>query len=185
MKNSADPDQLASSGSTLLTKEEISGFSRTRVKLNRLVCTKLCARSQLIWIYNVFGFSRTGIIFCGQNRFYCDLTYPILHCTISVLGFIKMTSLLIENGATTAILNTKGNLFTSPEYEGVRLQIETHRSAHSKQVMKLVSERSKKALSMLAKVWLVGIFVNNRSSSFLNQNINETVLLSTQNTCLN
>ena len=82
-----------------------------------------------------------------------------------------MTSLLIENGATTAILNTKGNLFTSPEYEGVRLQIETHRSAHSKQVMKLVSERSKKALSMLTKVWLVGIFVNNRSSSFLNQDI--------------
>ena len=105
----------------------------------------------------------------NKNRPCCDLTYPILHCAVSVLGFIKMTSLLIENGATTAILNTKGNLFTSPEYEGVRLQIETHRSAHSKQVVKLVSERSKKALSMLTKVWLVGIFVNNLSPSFLNQ----------------
>ena len=70
-----------------------------------------------------------------------------------------MTSLFIEQGATTAILNNKGTLFTSPEYEGVRLQIETHRSAHTKLIMKLVAEKSKKALFMLEKVWLVGIHV--------------------------
>ena len=70
-----------------------------------------------------------------------------------------MTSLLIEHRATTAILNTTGNLFTSPEYEGVRLQIETHRSAHTKQIMKLVSDRSKKALSVLGKIWLVCIII--------------------------
>ena len=38
MANSADPDQLASeeanwSGSTLFTKQDISGLSRTRVKI--------------------------------------------------------------------------------------------------------------------------------------------------------
>ena len=70
-----------------------------------------------------------------------------------------MTSLFIEHGATTAILNNKGTLFTSPEYEGVRLQIETHRSAHTKQIMKLVAEKSKKALFMLEKVWLVGVIL--------------------------
>ena len=68
-----------------------------------------------------------------------------------------MTSLFIENGATTAILNNKGTLFTSPEYEGVRLQIETHRSAQTKQIMKLVADKSKKALFMLEKLWVVGI----------------------------
>ena len=34
MANSADPDQLASSESTLFAKQGISGFSRTRVKVS-------------------------------------------------------------------------------------------------------------------------------------------------------
>ena len=49
MANSADPDQLASSeanwsGSTLFAKQDISGFSRTRVKRkNRNLPTVLLA----------------------------------------------------------------------------------------------------------------------------------------------
>ena len=70
-----------------------------------------------------------------------------------------MTSLFIEHGATTAILNNKGALFTSPNFEGVRLQIETHRSSHTQQVMKLTSDKSKKAVLLLEKIWLVGNFV--------------------------
>ena len=94
-----------------------------------------------------------GNRFCHAVAHLIYLFSPI----VLSLGYIKMTSLFIEHGATTAILNNKGTLFTSPEYEGVRLQIETHRSAQTKQIMKLVADKSKKALYMLEKLWVVGI----------------------------
>ncbi|XP_053375016.1 serine/threonine-protein phosphatase 6 regulatory ankyrin repeat subunit A-like isoform X2 [Mercenaria mercenaria] len=69
-------------------------------------------------------------------------------------GYIKLTSLLIECGATTAILDPKGTLFTSPEFEGARVLIEGHRNEHTQAVMKLVADKSKKAPFFLSKIWV-------------------------------
>ncbi|XP_052243498.1 serine/threonine-protein phosphatase 6 regulatory ankyrin repeat subunit B-like isoform X2 [Dreissena polymorpha] len=69
-------------------------------------------------------------------------------------GFVNIVKLFIENGATTAILNKQGTLFTSPEYEGARILIEACRNTHTELVMKLVADKSKKALKQLEKVFL-------------------------------
>lgn len=69
-------------------------------------------------------------------------------------GYIELISLLIEHGATTALLNSQGTLFTSPEFEGARVFIEGHRNKHTKAVMKLVCDKSKKAHLQLAKIWV-------------------------------
>ncbi|KAK6166591.1 hypothetical protein SNE40_023246 [Patella caerulea] len=69
-------------------------------------------------------------------------------------GFSKMVQLLLNYGATTALLDNQGLLFTCCEYEGVRMLIESHRERHTKHVMKLISDKSKKAPSLLQKVWL-------------------------------
>ena len=71
-----------------------------------------------------------------------------------------MTSLLIEYGATTALLDSKGSLFTSPEFEGARILIEGHRNEHTQTVMKLVADKSKKAPFLLMKIWLVSHILN-------------------------
>lgn len=71
-------------------------------------------------------------------------------------GYINLISLLIDYGATTALLNPQGTLFTSPEFEGARALIEGHRNEHTLAVMKLVRDKSKKAHLQLAKIWVVG-----------------------------
>ncbi|XP_071103515.1 serine/threonine-protein phosphatase 6 regulatory ankyrin repeat subunit B-like isoform X3 [Haliotis cracherodii] len=69
-------------------------------------------------------------------------------------GFSQIVLLLLQHGATTAILDARGALFTCPEYEGVRIMIETHREKQTKLIMKCVQDKSKKALAMLQKSWL-------------------------------
>lgn len=73
---------------------------------------------------------------------------------------MKLISLLIEQGATTALLDQQGMLFTSPEFEGSRVQIEGHRLEHTRQVMTLVENKSKKALLALQNIWVVIVFIN-------------------------
>jgi hypothetical protein len=70
-------------------------------------------------------------------------------------GYIQLTSLLIDFGATTALLDSKGSLYTSPEFEGARVLIEGHRNEHTQAVMKLVSDKSRKAPFLLIKIWVV------------------------------
>ncbi|XP_067685629.1 serine/threonine-protein phosphatase 6 regulatory ankyrin repeat subunit B-like isoform X2 [Haliotis asinina] len=69
-------------------------------------------------------------------------------------GFSQIVLLLLQHGATTAILDGQGTLFTCPEYEGVRIMIETHREKQTKLIMKCVQDKSKKAFEMLQKSWL-------------------------------
>ncbi|XP_060583022.1 ankyrin-3-like isoform X2 [Ruditapes philippinarum] len=69
-------------------------------------------------------------------------------------GYIQLTSLLIDFGATTALLDSKGSLYTSPEFEGARVLIEGHRNEHTQAVMKLVSDKSRKAPFLLIKIWV-------------------------------
>ncbi|XP_070186884.1 ankyrin-1-like isoform X2 [Littorina saxatilis] len=69
-------------------------------------------------------------------------------------GFSKIVELLLQHGATTALLDAGGQLITCPQYEGVRMQIESHRQQHTKDVVALITDRSKKAFEQLQKIWL-------------------------------
>ncbi|KAL4220754.1 hypothetical protein ACF0H5_021148 [Mactra antiquata] len=69
-------------------------------------------------------------------------------------GYNKIIKRLLENGATTALLNSQGTLFTTAEYEGARSLIEGHRNEHTNVIFKLVSEKPKTALPTLMKVWV-------------------------------
>ena len=70
-------------------------------------------------------------------------------------GYSKIVELLLQHGATTALLDAGGQLITCPQFEGVRMQIESHREQHTKEVIALITDRSKKAFEQLRKIWLV------------------------------
>ena len=74
-------------------------------------------------------------------------------CVIS--GFIKLLTLLIKKGATTALLNSQGTLFTCPEFEGAQVEIEKYRLEHTFQVMSLIEDKSKRAFEKLKAIWVV------------------------------
>uniref|UniRef100_A0A2C9LW87 Uncharacterized protein n=1 Tax=Biomphalaria glabrata TaxID=6526 RepID=A0A2C9LW87_BIOGL len=69
-------------------------------------------------------------------------------------GFSKIVDLLLSSGATTAMLDTDGNLLTCPKYEGVRIIIDFYRDKHTKQIMKCIEDKSKKGLTLLQQIWL-------------------------------
>ncbi|KAK3598963.1 hypothetical protein CHS0354_024634 [Potamilus streckersoni] len=69
-------------------------------------------------------------------------------------GFIHIVDVLIDNGATVALLDSQGELFSCAEYEGVRMKIHTFRDEHTKQIMNLIMDKSKKAFQQLPKLWL-------------------------------
>ncbi|PVD38559.1 hypothetical protein C0Q70_01175 [Pomacea canaliculata] len=79
-------------------------------------------------------------------------------------GYSKIVQLLLQHGSTTALLDAKGQLFTCPQYEGVRVQIETHRQMHTKDVVAAITDRSRKALEQLEKIWLPRFDHNLRTS---------------------
>ncbi|KAL3857650.1 hypothetical protein ACJMK2_012297, partial [Sinanodonta woodiana] len=69
-------------------------------------------------------------------------------------GYINIVDILIDNGATVALLDSDGELFNCAEYEGVRMKIHAFRDGHTKQIMKLIMDKSKKAFQQLQKLWL-------------------------------
>ena len=81
----------------------------------------------------------------------------IILFSLNFAGFIKIANLLLECGATTAILDRTGSLFTCPEYEGVRVTIDATRDEHTKLVVRCVTDKSRKALATLQQVWLVSV----------------------------
>ena len=88
-----------------------------------------------------------GIIAAWEASFYNNF-----HC---ITGFSRIVGLLLSHGATTALLDEEGQLITCGQYEGVRVQIESHREQHARDVVSLINNRSKKALQQLQKIWLV------------------------------
>lgn len=66
---------------------------------------------------------------------------------------MKIVKMLLSYGATAALLDDQGWLFTFPEYEGVRIMIEKHRGMHIQQIMKCICD--KKGLPVLKQIWLV------------------------------
>lgn len=66
-----------------------------------------------------------------------------------------MIKLFLDFGATTALLNQHGTLFSSSEYEGARVLIEGHRNEHTDTVMKVIMDKSKKSLVQLSQVFVV------------------------------
>ena len=76
-------------------------------------------------------------------------------CVCLSLGFSKVVELLLQHGATTALLDGGGQLVVCPQYEGVRMQIESHRLQHTRDIVTHITDRSKKNLEQLQKIWLV------------------------------
>jgi len=72
-----------------------------------------------------------------------------------VSGYVELVRLFLETGATTALLNQHGALFTPRQFEGAIVLIEAYRNKHTAQVMKLVADKSKKAVAQLAKIFIV------------------------------
>ncbi|XP_005098393.2 ankyrin-3 [Aplysia californica] len=69
-------------------------------------------------------------------------------------GYSRIVELLLFHGATTAMLDAEGQLVTCRQYEGVRIMIESHRQQHTRQVIKCVMDKSRKALALLQQIWL-------------------------------
>ncbi|XP_023931037.1 ankyrin-1 isoform X1 [Lingula anatina] len=66
-------------------------------------------------------------------------------------GFRKIVKLVLGLGATTALVDGKGDLLKFSEYEGVQVLIESQRQAHTRQVMQCMYQR--KGLKPLKTVW--------------------------------
>ncbi|XP_064598268.1 serine/threonine-protein phosphatase 6 regulatory ankyrin repeat subunit C-like [Liolophura sinensis] len=67
-------------------------------------------------------------------------------------GYRTIVKLLLDQDATTALLGEQGELIKCPEYEGVRIMIESYREHHTSQVMKWILDR--KGLNSLKQIWL-------------------------------
>ncbi|XP_066263679.1 ankyrin-1-like isoform X4 [Branchiostoma lanceolatum] len=66
-------------------------------------------------------------------------------------GYSKIVRVLLLNGATTALLDSYGELFSCPQYQGVQMLIETHRKRHLERIMDTL--RNKKGLPHLKTIW--------------------------------
>ncbi|CAH1249192.1 ANK2 [Branchiostoma lanceolatum] len=66
-------------------------------------------------------------------------------------GYSKIVRVLLLNGATTALLDSYGELFSCPQYQGVQMLIETHRKCHLERIMDTL--RNKKGLPHLKTIW--------------------------------
>lgn len=67
---------------------------------------------------------------------------------------------LLNHGATTALLDSNGNLFSVTEFEGVWNEIASHRQKHSVIIMSLIEKDSKRNIEKLKKVWVVRILIS-------------------------
>lgn len=77
-------------------------------------------------------------------------------------GFLKPVKCLLNHGATTALLDSSGSLFSVPEYEGVWSEILSHRQKHTDLVMNLIEKDSKQKFEKLKKAWVPGFDHNLR-----------------------
>ena len=68
-------------------------------------------------------------------------------------GHIAIVRLLLDNGASTAILCPSGILYRCTDFEGVQHTIEEHRHTHLQQVFAAISER--RGLKKLKSIFLV------------------------------
>ncbi|CAG2198042.1 unnamed protein product [Mytilus edulis] len=77
-------------------------------------------------------------------------------------GFLKPVKCLLNQGATTALLDFNENLFSVPEYEGVWSEILSHRQRHTDLIMNLIEKDSKPNFEKLKKAWVPGFDHNLR-----------------------
>ncbi len=70
-------------------------------------------------------------------------------------GFSRITQLLLNNGATTAVVNCHGELYQCMEYQGIQVLLETERRRHTSIIMHAIRDR--RALTKLRQPWLVSI----------------------------
>lgn len=76
------------------------------------------------------------------------------------LGYLKIVKCLLNQGATTALLDSNGHLFSVTEFEGVWNEIASHRQKHSDIIMSLIEKDSKHNIEKLKKVWVVRILIS-------------------------
>ena len=70
-------------------------------------------------------------------------------------GYSGICEILLEAGATTALLDSSGQLVTCPQFEGVRSMIAAHRGTHTAKVVQHILDKSRKALPLLTQEFLV------------------------------
>jgi len=87
-----------------------------------------------------------------------ELQQPYLIQILCFLGYLKIVRTLLNQGATTALLDSNGHLFYVTEFEGVWNEIASHRQKHSDIIMFLIEKDSKHNIEKLKKVWMVRIF---------------------------
>ncbi|KAJ8319864.1 hypothetical protein KUTeg_001451 [Tegillarca granosa] len=73
-------------------------------------------------------------------------------------GYIRMVKTLLANGATTALLDKNGFLFSLPEFGGVWSEVEATRQRHTKLILCCLADKSKKGLIDLQKTWLSAVY---------------------------
>ncbi|XP_070570826.1 poly [ADP-ribose] polymerase tankyrase-1-like isoform X1 [Ptychodera flava] len=66
-------------------------------------------------------------------------------------GFSKVVRALLMRGASSALLDSDGNVYKCQEYEGVQGLLETHRKERAMRIMAMIRDR--KGLSKLKRVW--------------------------------
>ncbi|XP_033114521.1 ankyrin-2-like isoform X2 [Anneissia japonica] len=66
-------------------------------------------------------------------------------------GYSKLVKKLLQLGASSAILDRRGKLYTCREFEGVQVLIETHRRTRTDRIMLAI--KVEKEIKMLKKIW--------------------------------
>ncbi|GFN91984.1 ankyrin-1-like [Plakobranchus ocellatus] len=70
-------------------------------------------------------------------------------------GMSSIVELLLSHGATTSLLDERGQLIRCPQFEGLRIMVERHRQAHTRDVMQLLLEgKGRRGLEQLRHIWL-------------------------------
>ncbi|KAK3082822.1 hypothetical protein FSP39_006354 [Pinctada imbricata] len=80
-------------------------------------------------------------------------------------GYMRVVKSLLLHGATTALLDSTGQLFTLSEYGGVWNEIESSRQRHANHVFNFITQKSKKSFLALVKIWLPGFDHNLRDKN--------------------
>ncbi|XP_072034859.1 uncharacterized protein [Amphiura filiformis] len=66
-------------------------------------------------------------------------------------GYSRIVKILLEHGASSAVLDLKGQLYKCKEFDGVQVLIERHRRTRTEQIMLCIKDR--KRLGYLRRMW--------------------------------
>ena len=75
-------------------------------------------------------------------------------CCFPTSGYSRIVKILLDHGASSAVLDPRGQLYKCREFDGVQVLIERHRRTRTEQIMLCIKDR--KRFGYLKRMWQVG-----------------------------